>query len=510
MQIQNPYNWTVVNPSLFYGRKELLLDLLGGLTGIPRRSFGIAGGRRMGKTTLLRRIESDINDISKGATLDDTRFVVVYIDGRALPGKLQVEVIWGQIAECIQKALSSPIPYAPRLNFSDFKSYIARLLTTVDNCRFVVLFDEIEPILACDPDASFFSNWRALLSNTPGLQENFTAVFAGAREMQALAKDVGSPLKDVLEWRSLRVLDYDEICELAQTPLGITYEETFLKDLYQQTGGHPALAQYLLQYVCTGKEITTAPEEYHRLFEQWWTRSCTPDAQRIYARLPKDGRDIEKRSLTREFGSDPTSKALEILLHVGIVATDEDEYFVRYNGELFQKWYQTSGVISDKAQHDPQIYETLCSLDQDLADKYRACWQIYQSDLPNYSGAVVEIRGVFEALLGRFAPDANVRSQSWYRSERDDGQPTQAQKVKYIVIQKYAGTKDEKKQQKLVETEFEVLTAEVEQFATNLGKLARDTYRLSSSRAHETSTRDQAYSILKRMESLLLDLLLDA
>ncbi len=54
------YAWNMVNPTLCYGRDGLLQELLKKLPGSPQFSFGIAGGRRMGKTTLLRRVELEL------------------------------------------------------------------------------------------------------------------------------------------------------------------------------------------------------------------------------------------------------------------------------------------------------------------------------------------------------------------------------------------------------------------------------------------------------------------
>lgn len=58
--MKNPFAWNIVNAELFYGRDFLLNDIINGLSGSPQLSFGIAGGRRIGKTTLLRRIEAEL------------------------------------------------------------------------------------------------------------------------------------------------------------------------------------------------------------------------------------------------------------------------------------------------------------------------------------------------------------------------------------------------------------------------------------------------------------------
>ena len=60
MSMNNPYAWNAVDPDLCYGRDSLLTDLLNGLAENPRYSYGLAGGRRMGKTTVLRRVERDL------------------------------------------------------------------------------------------------------------------------------------------------------------------------------------------------------------------------------------------------------------------------------------------------------------------------------------------------------------------------------------------------------------------------------------------------------------------
>ncbi|MEM4235054.1 MAG: hypothetical protein QXU75_07895, partial [Candidatus Methanomethylicaceae archaeon] len=58
--VRNPYRWDKVNIDLFYGRNRLRHELVEGLRN--GQSFGITGGRRMGKTTLLRRVEADLKE----------------------------------------------------------------------------------------------------------------------------------------------------------------------------------------------------------------------------------------------------------------------------------------------------------------------------------------------------------------------------------------------------------------------------------------------------------------
>src|SRR3990172_6965832 len=178
----NPYVWNEVRPEMCYGRDAFLNDLLGGLAGTTRYSFGIAGGRRMGKSTLLRRVEMDIkagiNEWLKGGM----RVIPVYIDGLSFSRPLKAADIWQSLAQELQKhlpELSSGMKTP--VDFSAFKNIMAPvLIKSPERPRIIVLFDEIEPVTTHEWSGGFWANWRALLSNTPGLSEYFTAVFAGA------------------------------------------------------------------------------------------------------------------------------------------------------------------------------------------------------------------------------------------------------------------------------------------------------------------------------------------
>ena len=77
----NPYRWDLVDPSIFYGRAETVRYLLDRLLAGDR--FAVAGGRRMGKTTLLRRLEAELTEVgSDGGLL----VVPVFVDVAELYG----------------------------------------------------------------------------------------------------------------------------------------------------------------------------------------------------------------------------------------------------------------------------------------------------------------------------------------------------------------------------------------------------------------------------------------
>ena len=247
----NPYVWNAVDPDLCYGRDALLHDLRSGLADSPRCSFGLAGGRRMGKTTILRRVQRDLRSRLEEWRDGGALVVPIYVDGLTLPRPLAEHDVWELLFRELQSAISDSSHRLIEPDYNAFKSAVSCLFRDLEEQpRVIVMFDEVEPLIVCEWANAFLSHWRALLSNTPGLSEYFTAVFAGARELDALRRDIGSPLKDVLEWRSLRCLTYVHASRLMQEPIKQQWARPFLEYVYRETGGHPMLLQYVMQSVC--------------------------------------------------------------------------------------------------------------------------------------------------------------------------------------------------------------------------------------------------------------------
>ena len=90
------------------------------------------------------------------------------------------------------------------------------------------MFDEIEHIFVTQWASGFFANWRALLSNIPDMSIYFGAVFSGARELEILQHDIGSPLMDILEWRNLHSLSREDTADLIRKPCELEVQDSVL------------------------------------------------------------------------------------------------------------------------------------------------------------------------------------------------------------------------------------------------------------------------------------------
>lgn len=504
----NPYNWSRVSTDLVFGRDRLLGELLSGLPAAQPVSFALTGGRRMGKTTVLRTVERELVEGRELWLEDGLRVVCVYIDGLSLSRPLSQEGLWGEIYVAMLRA-TNPSSASVAMSFADFQAAARSTIEAwAEAARIVVLFDEIEPLLLepwCD---GFFANWRALLSNSPGLSGSISAVFSGARELVKLREDVGSPLMDVLEFRSLRNLSYADVVKLCELPITASWSDDFHHQLFALSGGQPMLVQYLMQAVCNREKADDAIDVSKSAgdafittrgwqFNDWWYKYCTPIAQKVYVAIASSPEPTSLQSIVGQFGSRNSNMAVEILQHVGIVVSDESGLNFEIAGDLFKNWQSQFGAIEIPDGHDPRLYTKLKVLNEALAQKYASAWSILDGDHPNYSGAVSEMRDSVTLVLHTLAPDEMVTATPGFTLEKGVDRPTRRQRTKYVLaLGRAAATKS-------LPSDIELLVAYADQFAT----FVNSAYGVASALTHTTAPRDLAYQALKQGDSILAQLL---
>ena len=520
--MKNPYVWNRIEPNLCYGRDELLKELRGESPGDPKHiweSFGITGGRRMGKTTLLRRVEQDLQKGIEEWRSIGQLVIPIYMDCMVLPdpNSLSADYIWGTLSRELQSALEDQVQQLKPLDFYNFKKEVEPILCNLEvEPRIIIMFDEIERILVCDWSNGFLDNWRSLVHNTPNLDKYFKAVFSGAQEMEALRHDLTSPLANVLKWKDLPSLAYADACRLMQDPIDRKWPEPFLKHAYKETGGHPMLLQCVMQHICQ-EPPNTADQSLEQIirkiandqswqFSQWWERYCSPMAQQVYRRLPDDGTMLSLRTLTDEFDTTEVNKAVEILQNVGLIDAEEDGLCFRYSGEMFRQWFRQyatlakssghgprgSSILAKSSGYDPDLHSRLEDVNSDLAKKYLAAWKIYDhKSLPNYSGAIHEMRDSLTYLLDEIAPNKDVRDEEGFTLEPGTVSPTRRQRIRYAARRKLS-----RERTKEIVSDYELLET-----------VTTKAYRRASGMAHRTVTREEAYPILKQWDSIFAQLI---
>lgn len=503
------YRWNQLQLDIVYGRNFLLSEMLQALPSPNGNSFGLTAARRMGKTTVLRLIERDLKNGASVYLESGTAISVIYIDGLTLPRPLSAQMLWGRIIFEIRQKFDSLVVNAEHpIDFFDFVRECDLLFSRQEKLpKAIIIFDEIEHIVVNETwAASFFANWRALLSNYPSLSGQVCAVFSGAREMANLQHDIGSPLMDVLEWRSLRSLDERDTELLITEPSGITVDKDIVEYILDETGGHPMILQYVMQKSMLQSPSPTKENfqksisdfEKNRVwqFGEWWSKYCDPASQLIYLALPTDHSYKSITTFSAEVGGYEASKSFEILQHIGIAEISEDSNNIRRRCRMFTRWAGIFAVPATGTAFDASLAYLLDALNPSYREKYISAWAIYNQVMPNYSGAVSEMRDLVTLVLHKLAPDEPIIQQENFKYERDQTKPTRRQRVMYI----FGATSRE--QGKAVASEDELLEAH----ASNLASVLSKSYANASALTHTTASRPLAYTAIKQAESILAQL----
>lgn len=378
--IHNPYRWDKVNIDLFYGRNQLRYELVESLRN--GQSFGVTGGRRMGKTTLLRRVEADLVEHAKQWADGGLLVIPVYIDGLTLSAPVTPDNVFAVILEKVEKCIGPSTSSATNLRSDQLPLHLftARLVELIQSSskhrlQIVVLFDEVEPILDYDWGRGFFSNWRALLHNEPAVSPYISAVFAGAAGMFQLARDVGSPLGNILSWRELAPFSLKDTSLLVNEPTSHQLPPELAERVFQETGGHPALIQYLMKFVCdrdldeAEQSLNQAIESFHAnehdKFERWWEK-IPPLAQQLYAQILRAGTQVSRRFLIQAFNSADIGRALDILRSTGIILYDSELDSYTVAGRMFSRWFSQFGIVQTTPEMAEQVDRLLKDLERTL------------------------------------------------------------------------------------------------------------------------------------------------
>jgi hypothetical protein len=375
----NPYNWQQVNPDFLYGNSRLTLvsGLKNGLSN--GRSFGMTGGRRMGKTTLLRRVEKEILKYSQEAKNGGLLIVPVYIETLAIQSPISSAIIYQEIIQRLNQCLRDQDIDLP-LDFEIYdpqtlKDYLCQAINLVTSHRLqiIFMFDEIELISQASWGRSFFANWRSLLSNTPSLQEYLSAVFCGANEMFKISRDVGSPLGNILEWQELELLSLEDTSRLLCEPIQYAWTDDFIEEVFTLTGGHPFIIQYLMQTVCNfglnraNQSLEEAKRQFLRnqrfQFKNWWDKFDS-STRMIYARLA-EGNSLSRKSILKEFG-DASDQSISVLSHTGVANYNWETGYLKHAGSLFKEWFEQFGDLNVTPDIASIVDELLKNLERKL------------------------------------------------------------------------------------------------------------------------------------------------
>lgn len=245
---------------MFYGREDECQRIVNAMMRRGAKSYAVIGPRRIGKTSLLWRVNRDLERRKEFETL----FLDVSPYGRdkwewcnAILGRLKIQEEIHESRHFISKI---------------------RAYCETKKCTLALFLDEVDALLTLDRegDRTFANTLRALLN-----EGNIKLAIAGYRELYFAMYDADSALFNLLEKAQLSSLDQRNAVQLIEEPLQNMFRIERMDVLYilEKTACYPNFIQFccskLLEdpSVATTRTITraditrviTSPELYEHM-----------------------------------------------------------------------------------------------------------------------------------------------------------------------------------------------------------------------------------------------------
>jgi len=183
--------------------------------------------------------------------------------------------------------------------------------------------------------------------------------------------------------------------------------------------------------------------------------------------------------------------------HRARIQTENARYSVGELIEEIRAKSQTSSLSqAPEVRKGSSIYGSLLSISPQLANSYAQVKEdLGSNDRVSWAGTAHEIREILGTTLRLLAPDKLVKEQSWFKLESNVSGPTQKQRVRYVLQQRDAGSK-----------EHEVLE-QVAKLEDMIGSLVRAIYSRASDAAHRFKEKQEVLRIFRYFEVFAIDLL---
>lgn len=329
----NPYNCSLPG-NLFTGYKEVRGRIIEGLVE-GRRSFSIQGGRRCGKTSLLRKLGEDLD----AAGVPGLRWCLV--DMQAVVPRSP-----GDFFRALYREIADGIPGAPSVpervrHYQDFLKLLDEARPALEassgaRWTFVMMVDEIDAAASKLPDEEAFQNLRSLLTASH-YANSLRLVATGSSRMINLIK-AGSPLSN-LERIFLGILPESEAHQL----LAIGFPTSrFKKQILNETGCHPYILQGVLGYLWSDHEefdLAVATRRFTRdwmhIFKQW-TTDIGEAGVKVYSKLAKANGRVPAKSLRIEGAI--LDEVLQRLIYHGLI-DDAEPDAPQVSSQIFRRWF---------------------------------------------------------------------------------------------------------------------------------------------------------------------------
>ena len=363
-KISNPFNTgSYARGEGFFGRIEILRDINSFLVNENQNTFVINGQRRVGKTSLLRKIQEES---------PKQNFTPVYFDLQDKSNQTLSEILFSlmdAIIEELEIAGSNP----SKQDFEDdHRIFDEKFLPSIlsSNAQIVLLFDEFDVMsyyktVAKGEDAKnlAFDTFVPYISQLVEKKFPIKFVFAIGRTLSDLAISYGSITKFAITER-LSYFSQEEASDLIQTLTkgSILYEDEAMKKIFELTCGQPYFLQCLSSFVFdvalednryvikpqhVDEELLAAVKK-HTGGVDWLWKGFKPEEQSFLyaiALLEERGEKVLEETIIQELKrldvkniSPKFSNVLENLVNFDILSRDIESENYRIKAKYVQKW----------------------------------------------------------------------------------------------------------------------------------------------------------------------------
>jgi len=349
-----PYEFLkpVTPDTSFVGRDSLVDAIIEQCIQKDGMSFAIVGGRRFGKTSLLHTVKYRL------AKVPNTVCVLISIQQHPLSSNQFWEstyknVLGAAVFHHISYRTHSNLLKPPR-TFANFLDQIQEILRSSSISKIIFMYDEMDSLLDYKWCDELFDQMRTLIDSSP-VRDSTNLVLAGTR-FYHVSKQRGSPLMNLAAPCYLESLCREDIKKLINK--GGVLEDDVSEMVWEYSGGHPHLAQYILHrlWISHPNFDGVVAEDVHRAVNKYmseqdqnlhnWMNEIGPEGAKIYAFLSQaygEWKKEEDISAATKISMLDTNQTLRKLCFHGIVGLNDATGEYRAQGLLFREWFSRYG-----------------------------------------------------------------------------------------------------------------------------------------------------------------------
>ncbi|MDY7075918.1 MAG: hypothetical protein SXV54_03240 [Chloroflexota bacterium] len=367
MPRENPFYYNLpTRPEDFIGRWPLVDEIVADLCRPRPDSWAVIGGRRFGKSSVLKVMESRLSARLAGCGQGDRHIIPLVVDlkrcgtesERSVYACIVRELHRALCRNCglvldLSKTLLHTIAdnHEEALSFYQFEDALDDLATHVEEqlgpLRLSLLLDEVEAATRFPWSETLFNQLRALIYDGP-LANVVRLVLTGSAQVTRV-RHAGSPLLNAVKIVHLEPFSEPDLQDLIARSGEVAEEVSSV--VQAQSGGHPFIAQYLLHHLwddglaqatlVQAEQIARQMRQRRAADLQGWWEALGDSGRQTYALLAAEQDWVDERTLLAEVknATQPLEQGLAALCYHGLAVRDASRQRYRVVGQLFCEWF---------------------------------------------------------------------------------------------------------------------------------------------------------------------------